>query len=134
VRDATKAQRRRAKYAVRIGESELTEITFSGEYTSGGDADAVANYIANITVWIDEVLATFTGKTFDKVGADLYDTDDERGILTFQAQRKQLNFPEGDGVLDDPAIRGAQVSFSRSINMVHGLRGATQPLSGVGHL
>jgi hypothetical protein len=114
--------------------SGLSTITFNAEVTAGitGGAPTLAPAI------LDAFWSTWTAAVLDDlvVGADWQDVSarvesmpDERRLVRVSQTFREKQFPDLEGITNDPRIKGAEVTFRRSTLNVHGLRGGRTPFT-----
>lgn len=136
VDDPTRPHIRRARVERVTSDSELLTFNFSGEVTAGvdssGDGQRAYNLLAeSVDTWIAAQLTELaSGKTFDDTAENRSeDWDDEGAVLSFRRTYTEKNFPDLEGVVNDPRIRGANVRMARVYRNFYGIRGGRAPFS-----
>lgn len=132
VDNTTRPHVRRSSVSRVVTDSGLMGLAFTGEVTAGviaGDGTrAFAILSTAIDTWISgQLTALGPGRSFELIQGTNDVADDEDAVLTFSRVYKENFFPDLKGVINDPRITGAQVTFTRQYQNVHGIKAARQP-------
>ena len=119
------AYRREAKVSIAYSGSRQRTVTFSGQYTAGGGATALANYLSGIAAWTATRLTEISASAaFEKVAEPALIYDDERAVLEFSVAYREVLYDQGLAGGDVAAIVRDSVGFRRTGHWAHGKAGA----------
>jgi len=102
---------------------------FTGSYTAADAAQALTIFNAEVTSYVAaNMLALLgTGVSWEKVGDDILDFDDNKNELNFTLIRQEIPVAQSVDDFDHSAISNANITINVTQDYQHGLSGITPP-------